>query len=308
MQSDHVISALKAIEESYLNGAKSNILELQNNPFWSVKSQSIWTLEIMSLEGLSGVKRLTEHEEPTISALGEGYKVSISPERFGGAINVSSTTYQQEKDSTTHVNTYVMEQRNQLALDMAFYITKELHDIFNNGFDPTAEYLAPDTLPLFSAVHEWNSSDLTFSNTATAVLSDAAIDTAKRQGATMTDSTGKPMPQNYRHCFVSSDSAAAREAKRLFMLDGSRPTVYGDINIYEGAMTLVESPLVDETKWFLLDNSKMESPVYAGVNKYPTFATPQVNKDLSVTSASEMFVGFGVKNMPFNLYGSTGTV
>lgn len=261
-----------------------------------------------STEGMNGVEELGELTTPPSLALEDGYLVTITEKRFGGAIIVPEKVYRRDgADRTLKVDQFLQRQRNQLLKTNVQKLVTNAHLMLNEAFLSTSVYLAPDAVEVCGA-HTWASGG-TFDNSATANFDIDAYDTAWEYAGAFTDPAGKEMPLNWTHIVVKKGSAAHREAIRLFAKE-IKPTAVNDVNIYEGEVTVVETPYIttaNKANWFLMDLSTELSPLAVGVGEYPTMRDPIKESNESIRSNCTGFWKQGVINMPFQVYGSDGT-
>ncbi len=305
---DYALQAVKGIKKSFDNAVQNKLNVYMNQRFikfyTTPEVQEIYT----STEAMSGSGELGEQETPPSLTLGDGYSVTITEKRFGGGLIVPEKVYRRDgKDGTTKVDQFLIRQRNQALIDNVNLMLTNAHLMLNQAFDSTSVYLAPDGVEVCGS-HVWNSG-AAFDNAVTASFDVDAADVAQEYAGDFTDAAGKPMPQNFTHIVVKKGSAAAREAKRLYAHEIS-PTAVNDINIYEGTMTVVETPyitLANKTKWFMYDLSTYESPLAVGIGDMPTMREPIKQSDESIRSNVTGFWKQGVINMPFQMYGSDGT-
>jgi len=303
---DYALHAVKGLKESFDNAMSKKILEYKDSRLFTFETTTEFDEKFTSTEALSGSKKLSESETPPTLKLDEGYAVTLSDERFGGAVEVNEKMRVEAKDSTTKIDTFIMRQRNQLLVDNYNLLLVNIHKMFNEAFSSSSDYLAPDGVEI-CGTHSWNTSGAsTWSNATTDALDMSAVDAAKAVGGAFTDAKGRPMPIDYDTIIVKKGGAASREAKKLF---GSTitPAVVANVNIYEGEMTIIETPYITETNhWFMMD-SKLANPLYVGINEMPQMREPIKQNNEAVRSNVTGFWKQGVNNLPFNLYGSDGT-
>ncbi len=305
-RSDYALQAVKGIKKSFDNAASMKIKEYQNSRLFQFNNTPEVTEIFTSTEGMTGAKQLGDLETPPSLALEDGYSVSISENRFGGAITLPETVYRRDSnDMTLKVNSYLQRQRNQLLVTNVHLFLTEIHKMYNEAFSSASAYLAPDAVEI-CGTHSWKSG-AQFDNGVTAALSESAIDTAMEYAGGFTDASGRPMPLNFDTIVVKKGSATARTAKKLFAF-GISPVAVNDINIYEGEFTIIETPYItaaNKANWFLIDSSK-ENPLYVGIGEYPTLREPIKEANEAIRTNCTGFWKQGVINMPFAIYGSTG--
>jgi len=304
---DAALQRVKGIKKSFDNGVKNNLEQYMENRVINFYRTSEISEIFTSTESMSGIKELSEQEAPPVLTLEDGYSVTITEKRFGGAISLSEAIYKREgKDTTLKVDSFLKRQRNKI---MKASVRKLLTDAFlmlNEGFDSTSDYLAPDGVELCGS-HTWASGG-TFDNGVTAALDEAAVDTAFEYAGAFTDPAGIETPLNFDTIVVKKGSATEREARRLFA-EHIAPTAIGDINLYEGSMTIVSTPFITTTNkayWFMLDSSE-ETALAVGIGQYPMMNDPIVQNNQSILSNVTDFRKQGIINMPYMFYGSDGT-
>jgi hypothetical protein len=250
-------------------------------------------------------------QAPTVLNLEEGYTVTLASSRFGGAITITEDDMTRAQDSTVLIDQFIQRKRDALLKEANHYFITEIFEMYNDAFNSGADTLAPDGVEL-CGVHLWSTgASYGFTNYSTAVLSEQAIADLEEYAGALTDASGKPMPQSFNTIVVKKGSVASREAKKIFGMRGMVPTSVGDINIYEGEYTLIETPYITaahKTYWFALALSQFENPLYVGITKMPAMNTPVIALNNSVTSNATGYFKKGITNMPINVYGSTGTV
>jgi hypothetical protein len=309
INADYAIQAVKGIKQDFDNGAKESLDMYKDNQIFDFYNTTEVFEIYTSTESMDGVKELTNSETPPLLNLEEGYSVTIEEKRFGGAILLDETTYRRNGiDSTLKVDSYLAKQSAALMRSAVKYFLTESFLMLNDGFVGTY-YKAPDANPIFGS-HTWNSG-ATFDNGVTAVLDEAgtAIDTAWEYAGAFTDAAGVENPLNWTHIIVKKGSAAARTAKKLFA-ENISPVAVGDINIYQGELTVVETPFItsaNKLNWFLRDAS-IENSLKVGIGEYPTMREPIRLENEAVRTNVTGYFKVGNVNMPYDWYASTGAV
>ena len=309
MLPNYVLQETKGIKKSFDNGVSQDILKFMDLPIFSVKTSDEWTEIHTSTEGFSGTRVTGRRETPDVNALGDGFSVSHTPERYTNAFSIDSTDMEKFKDSTTKVKEYLTRQRNAMLLDIKYTMMTSMYAMLNDAV-AGATFVCPDTVALLGT-HTWNTTGAEgFTNKTTSKLNLAAIDAMVLAGSYLTGGDGKQMPQSYDTIIVAKGSDNAIEAKKLFA-QNIVATQYLDTNIYEGGMyKIIETPMISYANrdfWFAMDTSKGESPLAMSINKAPTLAEPILEKNLSVFQAIEGFWKRGIINQPFSIYGGDGT-
>jgi len=309
---DYAVQASKGIKESFDNGSYVRLAEYVNLPIFKMEQTNEFSEIFTSTESMTGAKTLAESETPPVLKLEDGYSVTLTEKRFGGALIVTETMQRQSKDNTTKIDTFLQRQRDMLLSETDQVFITDCFQMLNQAFLTSATYLAPDGAPLCAisgtANHTWNTAGSTaWNNGVTPALSSTAIDTAMTYAGAFTDASGKPMPLNFNVIVVKKGSAAERTARKLFA-EGISPVTINDINLYYGEMTIVSTPYItaaNTLNWFLFDTTKV-SPLYVGVGEYPTLREPIKLENEDVRTNVTGFYKLGVNNMPFSIYGSTG--
>ena len=305
---DYTLQAVKGIKKSFDNAAKSRIEKYMNQGFIKFYNTSEVSEIHTSTEGMTGVIELGQIQTPPSLALEDGYSVTIVEKRYGGGLIIPEKVYRRDgRDSTWKVDQFLMRQRNQLLRTSTQKLITDAHLLLNEAFDGTSVYLAPDSVEVCGS-HSWASGG-TFDNGVTDALDSDAYDAAWEYAGAYTDPSGKEDPLNWGTIVVKKGSAAHREAIRLFAKEIT-PTAVNDINIYEGELTVVETPYITTTNklnWFLFDLSMEESPLAVGIGEYPTMREPIKETNESIRTNVTDFRKQGVINMPYQVYGSDGT-
>jgi len=307
VSADYIIQQQKGIKKSFDNASQYNVEKLMNLPIFNVQVTDEFSEIFTSTESLTGTRQLAEQETPDVLKLGDGYSVTLTSNRFGGAIEVTTTMRRKFRDSTTKADLYLTRQRDQLIKSNNRLMATDLHVMLNQAFVSTTS-LAPDGAVL-CGTHTWNSG-ATFNNSTTAILDIAAVDAAEDYAGQFVDAEGNKSPLRFDSIVVAQGSDAYRQAKKLFAED-IVPTTVADINIYQGgSYTIYETPYIDAANrafWFMLDSSEI-SPLYMGVNQMPTLSEPIPQNNGAIRTNVEGFWSRGINNMPMFLYGSNGTV
>lgn len=305
ISAEYALQAVKGIKQDFDNGARESLDQYKDNQIFDFYNTTEVFEIYTSTESMSGVKELTNSETPPILNLEEGYSVTIEEGRFGGAILLDETTYRRNGiDNTLKVDEYLAKQSAALMRSSVKYFLTKSFLMLNDGFVGTY-FLAPDGAAIFGS-HTWKTGS-TFDNGITAVLSETAVDDAWEYAGAFTDASGIESPLNWTHIVVKKGSAAARTAKKLFA-ESISPVAVGDINIYQGELTVVETPFItsaNKLNWFLRDSS-IDNPLKVGIGEYPTMREPIRLENEAVRTNVTGFFKLGCTNMPYSWYGSTG--
>ena len=304
----YALQAVKGIKKSFDNACKYRIEQYMNQGYIEFYKTSEVAEIYTSSEGMNGVEELGELQTPPSLKLEDGYSVTIEEKRFGGAIIVPEKVYRRDgKDTTWKVDQFLKRQRNQLLKTSTQKLMTDAHLLLNEAFDATSDYLAPDSVEV-CGTHSWASGN-TFDNAETDALDSDSYDADWEYAGAYTDPSGKEEPLNWTHIVVKKGSAAHREAIKMFAKE-IVPTAVNDINIYEGEITVVETPYITTTNkanYFLYDLSVEQSPLAVGVGEYPTMRTPIKESNESFRSNCTDFRKQGVINMPYQILGHSGT-
>lgn len=307
--SDYTIQAFKGIKEVYNNAMGEMVTRFQDNRVINFYNTSVRDEIFTSIEGLVGIEQLGNEETPPSLKLEDGYKVTLSPVRYGGALVIPEDVYAiDEKDATTEIKNYLDEQKNQLIKAMQQQMLYDAFYMLNNAHNSSALTLAPDSVELLGS-HTWATGG-TFDNSATAALDADAIDDMEEFGGDFYDPTDttRPYQHSYDTIIVKTGSDNARMAIRLFA--GSiTPISVDDINIYEGTKTVIETPYLLTAKknyWFGLDTS-FPNAVVLGINRTPAMRDPIKQDNEAIRTNITTFYKRGINNIPHMWYGADGS-
>lgn len=305
---DYVNHALKGIKKSFDEGLQAKIEQYKDNRIINFYDTSEISEIFVSTEGMSGSKKLSSLETPPSLKLDEGYAVTVTEERFGGAISIPEQVYARDSvDRTIKVDQYLQRSRNALMRDNLHLLLTNAFQFLNYAF-ATTYFAAPDAAALCST-HTWRGDGSTFVNGITAALEEGEIDTLEEYGGkVVVPGTTTPMPVDYDIIIVKKGSAASRTAKKLFAFNIS-PIAVEDINIYVGAKTVIETPYIsyaNRNYWFARA-SQMDNSLAVGIGKYPSMNDPIKENNEAIRTNVTGFWKQGIINMPLDYYGSDGT-
>ena len=304
---DYTYHAVKGVKESFDLAQAASILEYKDSRIFAFEETQEWTEIFNSTEGLTGAKELADAETPPTLEESEGYQVSLSNKRFGGAIEINETDRMKAGDSTVMIDKFLERQRNDLIRENTNLFLTNIFQLLNYAF-VTTYYAAPDAVAL-CGTHVYKSTGATFDNAVTTVFGQDAIDDLEEYGGAFTDANGKPRPITFDTIIVKKGSDAAREAKKLFGMYGMTPTAVADINIYEGEYTLIETPYITSTNkkyWFALA-SREKNPLYVGISKMPSLNEPIKQNNEAIRSNVTGYYKVGIRCLPIGFYGSEGS-
>lgn len=304
---DAALQRVKGIKKSFDNGIQKGLEPYMNTGAINFYQTSEISEIFTSTESMDDVNELGEVETPGSLTLEDGYSVTITEKRYGGAIILPEAVYRREgADSTWKVDEYLRRQRDKLLKKTVNRMLVNAFAFYNEAFASGSDYLAPDGVEICGA-HTWASGG-TFTNSATAALDASAVDDFMETAGAFTDPSGVPMPLNLDTIVVKKGSDNERTAIRLFAM-GITPTAVADINVYEGVVRIIATPYIttaNKNYWFMLDSS-YECPLAVGIGEYPTMREPIRLENEAVRSNCTGFWKQGVINMPFNIIGSNGT-
>jgi hypothetical protein len=304
---DAALQRVKGIKKSFDNGIKKGLETYMNTGVINFYKTSEISEIFTSTESMADVNELGETETPRSLTLEDGYSVTISEKRYGGALVLPENVYRREgADSTWKVDEFLRRQRDKLLKKTLNRMLVNAHTFLNEAFLSTSVYLAPDGVEL-CGTHTWASGG-TFVNKITAALSQDAVDDMMELAGAFVDPSGTPMPLNLDTVVVKKGSDNEREAVRLFA-SGINPTAYSDVNVYEGMVKVIATPYISSANknyWFMVDSS-YESPLAVGIGEYPTMREPIRLENEAIRSNCTGFWKQGINNMPFNFIGSDGT-
>jgi hypothetical protein len=302
---DYTNQAVKGLIEVFPLAFNKNLEQYKNQPFIRFYNTSEWSETFGSTEGIGVVSELAEQETPSVMQADEGYNVTVTPKRYGGALVITQDTMVRAGDDTTKIDAFLMTQRDLLLKSATNKVMVDAFYAYNYAFDTDSVVNAPDALEL-CATHSYKGGG-TFTNETTGALSETTYDTAWAYAGNFKDPTDstKPMPLNWSAIMVKKGTAAAKTARQLFA-SGISPVAVGDVNIYEGSLKVVESPyLTSTTAWFLIDES-IQTPVVYGFVKTPGFSEPITLENQSIRSNLTWYGKRGILSLPVGIYGSTG--
>jgi len=306
---EFALQAVKGIKKSFDNGMSNKLDQYVDNKIVDMYSTDEVFEIFTSTEGMTGSKKLARRETPPLLGLQDGYSVQIQENTFGGAIEVPFEDYKRwQNDSTLKVDSYLMRERNALMADNTHNFVAEAFSFLNNAF-VTTSYAAPDAAALIGT-HTWNTPGAaTFSNATTSVLNMAAVEALEEYGGRFATADGKELPLDFDTIIVKKGSANEREAIKLFAKD-IKPTAVADINIYSGTKTIIATPYIsyaNRNYWFARVSS-LENSLKLGIGLKPTLQEPIRQNNEAIRTNCMGIWKQGIVNMPFDWYGSNGTV
>lgn len=304
---EFALQAVKGIKLSFDNGMSNKLDQYVDNKVIDIYSTDEVFEIYTSTEGMTGAKQLARRETPPLLKLEDGYSVQIQENSFGGAIEVPFEDYKRwQNDSTLKVDEYLMRQRNSLMNENTHLFVTEAFKFLNYAF-ATTYYAAPDTAALIGT-HTWKTPGAsTFSNAATAKISQGAIEALEEYAGRFTLPDGKEYPLDFDVIIVKKGSENEREAIKLFAKE-IKPTAVADINIYQGMKTIVSTPYIsyaNRNYWFAR-SSQLDNSLKIGLGMKPTLQEPIRQNNEAIRTNCIGIWKQGIVNMPFDWYGSTG--
>jgi len=308
----------KAIVKHFDNQSKEAIKNSAMNKIFQVEDTTEYTESFISTEGVTLPTYVDESETPDTNKIGKGYKVTFDGAEFAHNVIISYKARKKVQDKTEKVIDIINKQKNGAIIAMNSFLEIETHKLLNQAFSSTS-YLAPDAQVLCYGTHVWNSTGRTFSNLlSSSALDLSVVDEVEKVGGAFVDSHGTNMPLNFKTIVVKKGGKAAQAAKRIFgfnrkmdVKDQYRPTTIGNIDIYVGEYTIIETPwLTSNTAYFFVADRQMlgiENPLFVNFIERPQIqgdATLQKNLDFMYSVAGSF--KFGCRNMPITLLGSPG--
>ena len=306
--SDTTYSEVKGVLKTIDLQTKLDINNFISLPYLGVERTNEDVKIINSLEGLGGTRELAEWEEPDTNSLQEGYETETTPKRWGNSIIISETMQQKMKDNTIAVRDYVSKQASALMTDNKSRLAVLSHAILNDAITGTS-YTGPDAVPL-GGTHSWNTTGAdTFANNTTAKLSITAWDALQAYAGAFKSPDGKPDPKNFDAIVVAKGGAASRLAIKQFA-EGISPVAIGDINMYQGSVTIYEDPYITSTDyWYAFDSSYAKrngNAIATFINNDPVMHAPIIEKNRAVTTSVTWFANTNIVSLPTMWYISTG--
>lgn len=308
--SDTTYSEVKGVRKVIDLRTKLDIDNLVALPYLGVERTNEFVKIINSYEGMGGTRELTDDEEPDTNALIEGYQTETEPKRWGNSIIVNETQQIKMKDDTMKVRDFLLKQANSLMIDNKSRLAVLSHAVLNDALTGTT-YQAPDSVAL-CGTHSWNTTGAdTFTNSATAKLTISAWDAVEAYAGAFKSADGKPDPKNFNGIVVAKGGAASRLAIKMFA-EKISPVAIGDINMYQGSVTIFEDPYITDTNaWLAADLDlikRIGNPVSTFINKDPIMNEPIIEKNRAVSTSVTWYANTSIVALPTAWYGSTGAV
>jgi len=303
-------SEIKGVKKSFDLAFKEDFDAMAKDPrICEMYNTSEFTEIYTSTESMSGFANVGARETPPVMNLGDGYSKTLSTQRFAGAIEITSAERRKMKDNTTMVKEFLTRERN-VALRLARReIVKSIYSIINDAFTGTS-FAAPDTVALIGT-HTYNSTGATFNNKATTLSAGSgAVAKIDLYGANFTDAEGEHSPINFDVFIVKMASDNANALKQLFAKDVV-PTTVGNVNIYAGERTIIETPFISNADhWFARSTTALidsQNSVKLGMLENPTFQEKIIEKNGVINYPIEGWWKYGIYQLPIDWVGSDST-
>ena len=305
----HVLHETKGVRESFDLAARIDVMAYATlpAPIFNMDVNTQWAEIFNSTEGITGAKKLAEQETPIVVAENEGYQVTLQSERYGSGVIVTSTDMQKMRDGTIQVRPFLDRQRDDQLRDLRTLMARSFHQMINEGFSGTAEYLAPDGNALYGA-HTYRTGR-TFNNSGTIKMSLEAMESLDEYGGAFTNGVGDQDPQNFNVILVKKGSKTEQAAKRILNAEYMQyPDPVSNIDIFRGEKMIVSSPyLTDGDAWYAFALDDRRSPLYVGINQMPLMHEPIDLENQAMRMNVEAFWKQGINKLPVNAFASNGT-
>lgn len=308
-----VLNKIKALAGIFENGSNESLMQYADARIFNIRNTKEVLEQFISNEGVSGTRYLAESETGDEYKKKEGYTTSVDSKCFGGYIEVTEKIMKLDTpDDTTNVDNFLAEQSSQVMYDNEHFFITEIFEMYNDAFTG-ATYVAPDTVAL-CGTHVWKNGTVAnpgFTNKGTKKMSLDLNDDVEAYAGAFKSADGKPMPLNFDMVLVKKGGAAARAAKKIYLPFNTVANRIGEVNMYEGSKTIIETPYIsDEDYVFFIDSSKMtmkQGAIYVGVEEAPTFRPAVMQKNGSVSTRISGYFKNAIINLPFCVYGSDGS-
>lgn len=305
----------KNIKESFHNQSMEAEKNSAYAQFFDVSDTTEYTSSYTSTEGVELPTYFDEGEVLGDTKIWKGYKVSYSAREFGKFISITKRSRLEARDSTESIAKIAQKQKKSMLIAMKTFLEKEMAGVMDYANASSASYkiLSPDLAPI-AGTHTWQSTGTTFSNAlGTLDLSLTNLATIDAYAGSFVDSQGIPMPLTFNKIFVKKGGAASKKAKTLFASKNAQGqytvAALTDINIYEGMVTVIETPWMASGNDYVFVASTqdlgLENPFFCEFIERPTVGeTFTEQKNLTRETPVTASFKFGLKNLPINaLYG-----
>jgi hypothetical protein len=309
LSTEIVLNKIKALAGIFENGSAESLMQYADARIFNIRSTNEVLEQFISNEGVTGTRYLDESDTGDEYKKKEGYKTTVDSKCFGGYIEVTEKLRKLDSnDSTVNVDNFLASQSAQVMYDNEHFFVHEIFEMYNDAFTG-AKFLAPDTVAL-CGTHTWKTGG-TFTNKGTKKMSTDLLDDVDAYAGSFTSADGKPMPLNFDIVLVKKGGDASRAAKKLLLPFNAVFNRVGEVNLYEGKMTIVETPYITSgDAVFFIDSSKMtmdKGAIYVGIEEFPTFREPVLEKNGNVSTRISGYFKNAIINMPYCVYGSDGS-
>lgn len=269
-------------------------------PFVEIVRDNNWLHQFTSIEdGASGATwGLGEYAVGNLATVEKGYVTTVIPvKQNANALFSQEEMVRNSSVTDQHFKMFIAEKVMKAMRDLADLVNDRFRNEILNKVDVDAAgnytttggaaaggantYLCADGQPLLSATHAYNNGIYTFSNLIgpSVALDETALDSLRALEAGMQDSSGRrPLKYAYNTLIVAMGSTYEKNAIQLTgAADGMAlarahvaqagaktqdlyPVTNGQINIYQGSMTVVSVKGMDSNLWIAVDQTK-EKPV-----------------------------------------------
>ena len=305
----HILHETKGVRESFDLASRLDIMSYVTLPaaIFDVNINTQWAEIFNSTEGIRGAKKLGEIETPIVVEESEGYQVTLQSERYGSGVIVTSTDMQKMRDGTIQVRPFFDRQRDDQLNDLRHLMARSFHQMLNEGFNSSAEYLAPDGVELFGT-HTYKTGQQ-FTNSATLKMSLDAMEALDEYGGNFKDGSNNEDPQDFNVIVVKKGSQSEQAAKRVLNAEYMQyPDPVSNIDIFRGEKMIVATPYITNgDHWYAFALDYRKSPLYVGVVQMPTMHEPIDLENQSIRMNVEAFWKQGIVKVPVNAYGSDGS-
>lgn len=303
----------KDIKETFDNGSMEAMNNSTYSKFYDVSDTNEYTASYTSTEGVDLPSYFDEAEDLKASKLGKGYKTTYESREFGHIISISKKARNKIGDNTEKLAMYAETQKKMALVAMNSFLEKEMAVLLDyaNASNASFRILAPDLLPLASAAHVWKSTGTTFDNDfGTDAIDVAHAADVEAYAGAFVDAQGVAMPLSFNTIFVKKGGAASRQAKSVYASRNAQGqftvTAIGDINLYSGAVTIIETPWMASGNDYVYvadaTSLGLSNPMFCEFIERPTVGENFTeNANLSWETPVSASFKFGIKNLPFTL-------
>lgn len=142
------------------------------------------------------------------------------------------------------------------GLSQTVYHTKQVHgaSVFNNAFN--TNFKGPDGKPLCAADHPLSPFNAnTYKNADVLTLTADNVEKCRTEAMSWTDDKGNLIPVNLDTIIVPP--SLRKSAMVIADTDGEPDTDLNNVNVWKGALNVIEYPFLTNPKaWFLMDSER----------------------------------------------------